>query len=137
MASQMSSGKKPQSYKDLEIFQLSKALAIRVHRMTLERLPKFEMFEEGSQIRRSCKSIEINIVEGFGRKRYQGEYVKYLTYALSECDETKEHLNLLFETGSLTDQTLYQDLYQSYETLGRKIHRFREAVANNNVPPIS
>jgi four helix bundle protein len=107
---------------------LGKALAIRIHRMTLEALPKFEMYEEATQIRRSAKSIVINIVEGFGRKRYQGEYAKYLTYALAECDETKEHLNLLFETGSLTDKLLYKELYQSYETLGRKIYRFRESV---------
>ncbi len=123
--------KTPQSYKDLEIFQMSNALAIRVHRMTLEKLPKFEMFEEGSQIRRSSKGIKTNIVEGFGRKKYHGEYVKYLTYALAECDETKEHLNTLFETGSLTDKALYEDLYQSYETLGRKIYRFRESVIAN------
>ena len=124
---QASQGKSSQSYKDLEIFQMARALAVRVHKMTLEKLPKFEMFEEGSQIRRSAKSVEINIVEGFGRKRYRGDYVKHLTYALSENDETKEHLNTLFETHSLTDEVLYKDLYQSYEILGRKIYRFRES----------
>ncbi len=118
----------PQSYKDLEIFQMSQALAIRVHRMTLEKLPKFEMFEEGSQIRQSSKSVEINIVEGFGRKHYPNDYIKHLTYALAECDETKEHLDLLFKTGSLGDQALYAELYQAYETLGRKLYKFREAI---------
>ena len=125
---QASKGKSPQSYKDLEIFQMARALAIRVHKMTLEKLPKFEMFEEGSQIRRSAKSIEMNIVEGFGRKHYRGDYVKHFTYALSEDDETKEHLDILFETHSLADEALYRDLYQSYEILGRKIYRFRESV---------
>jgi hypothetical protein len=64
-----------QSYKDLEIFQIAHALLVRVHQMTLDKLPKFEMFEEGSQIRRSSKSIKINIVEGFGRKRYPADYI--------------------------------------------------------------
>ena len=45
--------KKSKSYRDLEIYRLSKKLAVDVHRMTLEELPKFEMFEEGSQIRKS------------------------------------------------------------------------------------
>ena len=121
----------PQSYKDLEIFQLSRTLVVRVHRMTLEKLPKFEMFEEGSQIRRSSKGIKSNIVEGFGRKHYRPEYIKYLTYALAECDETKEHLNTLWETGSLADEVLYKDLYQCYETLGRKLYRFRESIIGN------
>ncbi len=49
--------RKPQSYKDLEVYSLSKELAVKVHKMTLKDLPKFEMYEEGSQIRRSSKSI--------------------------------------------------------------------------------
>lgn len=37
------------SYKDLEIYQLAFKLAIEVHNMTMT-LPKFELYEEGSQI---------------------------------------------------------------------------------------
>jgi len=37
-----------QSYKDLEIYRLSHKLAVEVHGVSLE-LPKFEMYEEGSQ----------------------------------------------------------------------------------------
>jgi len=39
--------------------------------MTLDELPRFEMYEEGAQIRRSAKSIVANIVEGFGMRRYK------------------------------------------------------------------
>ena len=38
------------SYRDLEIYQLSFRLAMNIHNMSLE-LPKYEMFEEGSQVR--------------------------------------------------------------------------------------
>lgn len=55
--------RKPQSYKDLEIYRLAKELAVKIHKMTLEDLPKFEVYEEGSQIRRSSKSVVSNIVE--------------------------------------------------------------------------
>jgi four helix bundle protein len=44
------------SYKDLEIYKLAYELAIKVHRFSLT-LPKYELFEEGSQVRRSSKSI--------------------------------------------------------------------------------
>ena len=57
------------SYRDLEIWKLAREIAIAVHRMTLQNLPKFEMYEEASQIRRSAKSISANIVEGYGRRR--------------------------------------------------------------------
>lgn len=46
------------SYKKLEIWQLARDLVIDIHRMTLNKLPKFEMFEEGSQIRGSVKSVK-------------------------------------------------------------------------------
>jgi hypothetical protein len=61
---------KYQSYKDLEIYKKAHKLAVEIHKMSLE-LPKFEMFEEGGQIRRSSKSVKSNIVEGFGRRRYK------------------------------------------------------------------
>lgn len=119
---------KPQSYKDLEIYKNAHTLAVEIHMMALSSLPKFELYEEGSQIRRSSKSVSSNIVEGFGRKRYKNEYIKFLTYALSSCDETKEHLELLFETKSLKDEDKFTHFFEQYEDLGRKIFRFREAV---------
>ncbi len=120
--------KRPQSYKDLEIYQLAYEGAVRIHRMTLEKLPKFEMYAEGDQIRRSSKSIVHNIVEGFGRKHYRGEYIQRLTYALAECDETKVALSLLYDTRSLTDEAYYRAELAFYENLGRKIYNFRESV---------
>jgi four helix bundle protein len=65
-----------QSYKNLEIYGLAHKVALDIHRITL-RLPKFEMYEEGSQIRKSSKAISTNIVEGFGRKRYRQDYIKF------------------------------------------------------------
>ena len=55
------------SYRDLDVYKLAYQLAIEVHQMTLS-LPKYEMYEQGSQLRRSSKSIKDNIVEGYGRK---------------------------------------------------------------------
>jgi len=118
---------KPQSYEDLEIFQLAKRLAIEVHRMTLDELPKFEMYEEASQIRRSAKSVVANIVEGFGRRRYKGEFIKFLTYSVASCDETKAHLEILHETGSLS-KPRYEYFIASYRELGAKLYNFRESV---------
>ena len=40
------------SYKDLEIYSLSYDLATGIHKLSLG-LPKYELFEEGGQIRRS------------------------------------------------------------------------------------
>ncbi len=118
-----------QSYKDLEIYQLAHKLAVEVHKMSLKDLPKFEMYEEGSQIRRSSKAVASNIVEGFGRKRYQADYIKFLVYAHSSCDETREHLELLYETKSLTDKNRYDYFMEEHDKLSRKINKFLQAFA--------
>jgi four helix bundle protein len=120
------------SYRKLEIWQLARELSISIHRMTLESLPKFEMFEEGSQIRRSSKSIRSNIVEGYGRRNYKNDYLRFLTYALSSCDETTDHLETLFETGSLKDEGLFNDLFAHLQILGKKINLFIQFVEKNH-----
>ena len=116
------------SYRDLEIWKLAREAAIAVHRMTLQELPKFEMYEEGSQIRRSVKSIRSNIVEGYGRRRYKQEFIRFLVFAHASCDETIDHLEGLFGTGSLTNERTYRDLQKQLDLLGRKLNVFIEGV---------
>ena len=94
------------SYRKLEIWQKARQLVIDIHKMTLSKLPQFELYEEGSQIRRSIKSTKSNIVEGYGRRRYKQDYVRFLTYSLACCDETTDHLETLYETESLKDEVL-------------------------------
>jgi four helix bundle protein len=121
------------SYKDLEVWKLARELVIDIHRMTLVALPKFEMFEEGSQIRRSIKSVKSTIVEGYGRRRHKQEFIRYLTYPLASCIETTDHLETLFETKSLADDTLYNDLHQRLDILGRKLNSFRQSVEKGHL----
>jgi len=120
------------NYRDLEIWQLSRELTVDVHKMTLHKLPKFEMFEEGSQIRRSMKSIKSNIVEGYGRRRYKQDFIRFLVFAHSSCDETIDHLETLFETGSLSEEPLYQNLHNRLNVLGAKLNRFIQGVESNH-----
>ncbi len=118
------------SYWDLEIYKESKRLAIEIHKMSLS-LPKFELFEEGGQIRRSSKSVTSMIVEGYGRRRYKPDFIKYLVYAQSECDETILHLDFLFETQSLKDKDSYQIFHNEYDMLSKKINKFIQWVEDN------
>jgi four helix bundle protein len=116
------------SYRDLEIYKLAFELAKKVHYASLK-LPQFELFEQGSQIRRSSKSVKDQIAEGFGRRRYKAEFIKFLIYSHSSSDETSSQLEMLKE--------LYpkiQDFFEispEYENLGRKINCFIDYVENN------
>lgn len=123
---------KKKSYEDLDIYSIAVDLAVEVHKMTLQELPKFEMYEEGDQIRRSSKSIGANIVEGFGRKKHKGEYVQFLTYALASCDETKYHLTILYKTRSL-EKIRCNYFMDKYAELGRKIYNLRKVLIEDKL----
>jgi four helix bundle protein len=122
------------SYKNLEIWVLAKDLSVDIHKMTLS-LPKIEQFEEGQQIRRSIKSVRSTIVEGYGRRYYKAEFVKFIIYALASNDENVDHLETLYETGSLTDQKLFEDLLKRLNTLGRKLNNFLKSVLESHERP--
>ena len=120
------------SYKNLEIWELSRKVVVEIHKMTLDNLPKFEMYEVGSQIRRSSKSTKANIVEGYGRRTYKNEFIKFLTYSISSNDETTDHLETLFETGSLKDTELFNELHGDLILLGKKLNNFIKSVNKNH-----
>ena len=114
------------SYKDLEIYKLSYDLAIKIHKMSLQ-LPKYEMYEEGSQVRKSSKGVTSCIVEGYGRKKYKADFIKFLIYAHASCDETILHLNFIKDIHKLDENGL-RIIIDEYDELGRKINRFIQYV---------
>jgi len=121
------------SYKNLEIWKLAREVVIDIHKMTLERLPKFEIFEEGGQIRKSSKSVKSTIVEGYGRGRYKQEFIRFLSYAIASNDETIDHLETLFETGSLGDKEIYDSIHDKLEILGKKLNLFIQSVEKGHI----
>jgi len=116
------------NYEDLEIWKIANELVLQIHQLTINDIPKFEMFETGSQIRRSIKSVKANIVEGFGRRQYKLEFIRFLIIAMASNDETIDHLKTLYLTKSLTDKEKYEQYLRRLDELGRKINRFISAV---------
>ena len=119
------------SYKKLQIWNLAREVVIEMHEMTL-RLPKFELYEEGAQIRRSSKTTKAAIVEGYGRRRYKNDWIKFLVYALSSNDETMDHLENLWDTRSLLNESTFISLINKIETLGKMLCKFLQAVEQDH-----
>lgn len=119
------------SYRELEIYQLSRKLAIEVHKASLT-LPKYELYEEGQQVRRSSKAVTTAIVEGYARRRYKADYILRLVYSQAECDETILHLDFIIETHSLTD-SIFSLLRPKYDELSKMINRYTSWVENHFV----
>jgi four helix bundle protein len=120
------------SYKKLQIWQIAREISIEIHEMTLNELPSFEMFEEGQQIRKSSKSIRSNIVEGYGRRQYQGDYIRFLTYSISSNDETIDHLEMLYECKSLKNKELFETLIEKLNRSGKMLNNFIQRIKNDH-----
>jgi len=117
------------SYKDLDIYTISLDLFLSLHPKTLK-LPKYELYELGSQLRRSSDSVVSNIVEGYGRRKYKAEFIRFLVFSHSSCLETINHIYKI--------TVLYPDLKEdfepfilSHENLGGKIFNFMSYVEKN------
>ena len=114
-------------FRELKIYQRAFQLAIQIHKASLK-LPKFELYEQGSQVRRSSKSIKDTISEGYGRRRYKADYVKFLVYAQSSCDECIGQLEMIKELYQAIEE--FGELNESYNQLGKMIYKFIQVIEN-------
>jgi four helix bundle protein len=114
------------SHRDLEVYALAHAMGVRLHKFSLL-LPKHELYETGSQLRRASKSVSANIVEGFGRRRYKADFVRLLVYALASFDESVEWLEYVRDCHEHLTAGAEREIEQ-LSVLGKKLNRFLQAV---------
>ena len=115
------------SYKDLDIYNLSFEYAIEIHKITLK-LPNYELYEVGSQLRWSSKSIVNNIVEGYGRRKYKADFIKFLIYSQASLLESTNQLEMIKVLHNIEDIEL---MIENYNKLGAKIFSFISYVEKN------
>ena len=118
------------SYRDLEVYQLAHKVGVELHSFTLE-LPKYELFETGSQLRRASKSISANLVEGYGRRKYKADFIRFLIFSHASCNESIEWIEYIRDCHpslSLKSKAFLVKL----DKIGRKLNRFIQAVENGH-----
>ena len=117
------------SYLDLEVYKLSLELFFATHQFSLE-LPQHEKFELGRQVRRSADSVNSNIVEGYGRRRYKNDFIRFLTFSYASNLETVNHLRKIAKLYP-HHQDRATELYYQYDDLGKQLHKFMKYVATS------
>src|SRR3989344_5568588 len=111
--------KKIETYKDLEVYQRSYKLALEIHKLTLN-FPLPDKIELGGQMRRASKSISANIAEGFARRKFKKEYLRYLGMAKASVDEMQVHLQFSNDL-KYVSKNEYDDLSREYVILGKQL----------------
>ena len=117
------------SYKDLDVYKIALELFFIVHPSSLK-LPKYELYELGSQIRRSADSVVSNIIEGYGRRRYKADFIKFLVYSHASCLETIGHLEKISKLYPNNFENT-EEILIKYEGLGGKLFNFIKYVEEN------
>jgi len=70
-----------QNAKELEVYQLAYQLAMRIFEIS-KRFPSEERWALTGQIRRSSRSVCMNLREAWAKRRYEAHFVSKLT----DCD---------------------------------------------------
>ena len=84
--------KQYRTFEDLEAYQIAREFRKRMYQVN-RKLPVFEKFELGSQIRRAAVSLTNNIAEGHGRFHYL-EQLKFCLNARGSLEELIDDLNV-------------------------------------------
>lgn len=114
------------SFRDLRVYKLSFKLAEEIYEISLK-FPKFELYELGSQIRKSSHSVPSCIAEGWGRKTI-GQFHQFLTYASASADETTVHLDAAYSRKYILDDK-YIYFTKQYEIVGKMLYNLIKAVS--------
>ncbi|MBO0695842.1 MAG: four helix bundle protein [Verrucomicrobia bacterium] len=84
--------KRYRTFEDLEVYQMARAFRKAMYQVN-RKLPSFEKFELGSQIRRAAVSLTNNIAEGHGRFHYL-EQIRFCLHARGSLEELLDDLNI-------------------------------------------
>lgn len=89
-----------QSYKDLEVFQLSYAFAREMKKITSQ-FPVDERYLLKDQLNRSSRSIPANIAEGWAKRKFDAIFRRQLVDAIGSTAESEVHLQFALDFGYL------------------------------------
>jgi len=115
-----------QSFRDLRVYQELFALHLEVHNASLT-FPKSEMYELGSQLRRSSNSAPSLVAEGWG-SRHTNIYLEAINRALGEVRETQHHLAVA-QAKRYLSQPQYAALEDRYAHCGRMLERLHQSLS--------
>jgi four helix bundle protein len=108
------------SVRDLEVYRLAFELAMKVFELT-KNFPKEETYSLTDQIRRSSRSVPINIREGFAKRRYENIFLRHLTDAMGSSEETRGWLDFSLSCGYI-DQDEHDSLDKRYDEINAMLY---------------
>lgn len=106
--------------KDLKVYNLAYTLALKVFEIT-KKFPKEETYSLMDQMRRSSRSVAMNIREGFAKRKYEQVFIRHLTDSIGSSEETRGWLNFSFDFGYIV-KLEYENLDKQYDEINAMLY---------------
>ncbi|HXI70570.1 MAG TPA: four helix bundle protein [Verrucomicrobiae bacterium] len=107
------------SAKELEVYKKAYSLAMKIFNLS-KGFPADEKFALTSQIRRSSRSICLNLREAWAKRRYEAHFISKLTDCDGENGETDSSLDFALDCDYITTQQHAELTSQNHE-VGRML----------------
>lgn len=90
--------------KDLEVYKKAYSLAMDVFNAS-KSFPVDEKYSLTSQIRRSSRSVCLNLREAWAKRRYEAHFISKLTDCDGENNETNSSIDFSLDCGYINKET--------------------------------
>ena len=124
----MTHDKSIRSAKDLEVYQIAYSLSMEVFRLS-KKFPTEEKYALTSQIRRSSRSICLNLREAWAKRRYEAHFVSKLTDCDGEAGETESSLDFAKDWEYITAAS-HKKLTETCQRVGRMLGGMMQKAAS-------
>lgn len=114
-----------QSVKELEVYRKCYALAMETFELS-KAFPAEERFALTSQIRRSSRSVAMNLREAWAKRRYEAHFISKLTDCDGENSETDTSLDFAKDCNYITEAK-----HAELTALNREVGRMLGSMLNH------
>jgi four helix bundle protein len=124
--------KKIRNFDDLDVYQKLCKLHLEISNVSLS-FPNYELYELGSQLRRSSNGIAANLAEGWNN-RHINVYLEGINRAMGELRETQHHLYIAHQKQYLSE-TKFKSLRNDYFECGRMLKGLERSLLKFKTKP--
>lgn len=104
----------------MKVYKLAYGSAMEIFHISKD-FPKEEKYSLTDQIRRSSRSVAVNIAEAYRKRRYPKHFTSKLTDADAEASETSTWLDFSKDCKYITTAQ-QQELSAKYDEIGRMLN---------------
>ena len=107
------------SAKELDVYKLAYELSMEIFHLS-RRFPSEERFALTSQVRRSSRSVCLNLREAWSKRRYEAHFVSKLTDCDGEASETDTSLDFAYKCNYISREQ-HNALTEKCRSVGRML----------------